>query len=130
MTAPRVAAESRRRAGLSLVQVLTSFRQLTFLGEDAARLIRARRVNRCATLFDMLDNAFLVYDERGARAVAAFFIEDAVVAHGRAFEIAEERERDSNLLCEFAVGGNTVDAKTKNLSVGGFEFRDISLIRF
>jgi hypothetical protein len=76
----------------------------------------------------VLDDAFLVYDERGARAVAAFFVEDAVVAHGRAFEIAEQRERDLDVFGEARVGGRTVNADAQNLSFGGVEFGNISLI--
>ena len=103
--------------------------RLTLLREDAARLIRARRVNGRATLFDVLDDAVLVYDERGARAVAAFFVEDAVVAHDVAFEIAEQRERDLDVFCKARVGGRTVNADAQNLSFGGVEFGNIRLIR-
>jgi len=58
----------------------------------------------------VLDDAFLVHDEGGARAVAAFFAEDAVVAHGRAFEIAEQGERDLDVFGEARVGGRAVNA--------------------
>jgi hypothetical protein len=67
-------------------------------------LIRARRVNRRASLFDVANDSFFVYDEGGARAVAAFLVEDAVVADGGAFEIAEERERDLDVFGEARVG--------------------------
>ena len=94
------------------------------------RVDNGGRIDCDVAFVNMLDDAFFIDQEGGPIAKALLFIKDAVILHDRAFEIAEERERDSNLLCEFAVGGNTVDAKTKNLSVGGFEFRDISLIRF
>lgn len=84
--------------------------KLTLLREDAARLICAGRINGRVALFDVANDAFLVNDEGGARAEAAFFVEDAVVAHGRAFEIAEERERDLDVFGEARVGGRTVNA--------------------
>jgi hypothetical protein len=56
------------------------------------------------------DDAFLVEDERGARAEAAFLVEDAVVADGRAFEIAEQRERDLDVFGEARVGRCAVNA--------------------
>jgi len=73
-------------------------------------LIRARRVNRRASLFDAADDALLVEDEGGARAVAAFLAEDAVVANGRAFEIAEQGERDLDVFGEARVGRGAVYA--------------------
>jgi hypothetical protein len=85
-------------------------RQLPLLGEDAARLERPRRVNRRVALFDVADDAVLVEHERGARAEAAVFVEDAVVADCRAFEIAEQRERDLDVFGEARVGGRTVNA--------------------
>src|SRR5919206_712086 len=78
---------------------------LTFLREDAARLIRARRVDGGVALFDVAYDAFLIDDERGARAEAAFLVENAVIAHGRAFEIAQERESDLDVFGEARVGG-------------------------
>ena len=92
------------------VSAVSLYGELTLLREDAARLIRARRVNRRATLFDVADDAVLVYDERGARAVAAFFVEDAVVAHGRAFEIAEQGKGDLDVFGEARIGGRAVNA--------------------
>jgi hypothetical protein len=61
-------------------------------------------------LFDVADDAFLVEHEGGARAEAAFFVEDAVIAHGRAFEIAEQRERDLDIFGEARVGRCAVNA--------------------
>ena len=58
----------------------------------------------------MADDAFLVEDERGARAEAAFLVEDSVVTHGRAFEIAEQRERDLDVFGEARVGRCAVNA--------------------
>ena len=103
-------------------------RLLTLLHEDAARLICARRVNGRASLFDVADDAFLIHDKRGARAVAAFFIEDAVIAHGCAFEIAEKWKCHLDVFGEAGVGGRTVHADSQDLCVGGVEFGNISLI--
>jgi hypothetical protein len=77
----------------------------------------------------VLNDSFLVHDERGARAVAAFLVEDAVVADGLAFEIAEERERDLDVFGEARVGGRTVYTDAQNLSFGSVEFGNIRLIR-
>src|SRR5207302_2102620 len=65
----------------------------------------------------------------GAIAIATLFVEDAVIFHDGAFEIAEQREGYAVLFGEFLVGGNAVYAETKNLGIGRFEFGDISLIR-
>ena len=78
----------------------------------------------------MLDDSFFIDNEGGAIAKALLFVEDAVIFDNGTFEIAQQRKRDPELLREFAVCGNAVYAKTKNLGVGGFEFRDIILIRF
>ena len=77
----------------------------------------------------MSNDAFLIDQERGAIAKALLLVEDAIIFHDSAFEIAEYRKRDSNLLREFAVGGDTVDTHSENLSFVCFEFGDISLIR-
>ena len=79
---------------------------------------------------DVLNDAFLIDHEGGAIAEALLLVEDTIILDYSAFEIAEDRKRNSNLLCKFAVGGNAVYAETKNLGIGVVEFRDISLIRF
>ena len=78
----------------------------------------------------MTNDAFFIDQESGAISKALLFIKNAIVFDDGAFEVAEKRESDSDLLCEFAVGGNTVNTEAENLSVGCFEFSDISLIRF
>jgi len=75
------------------------------------------------------DDAFLVDQESGAISEPLLFVKDAIVLYDSAFEIAEYRKSNSNLFCEFAVGGNAVDTHSKNLSFITFEFGDISLIR-
>ena len=76
----------------------------------------------------MADDAFLVEDESGARAEAAFFVEDAVVADGRAFEIAQERESYLDVFGEARVGRCAVHADAQDLCFAGVEFGNISLI--
>jgi hypothetical protein len=56
------------------------------------------------------DDALLVEHEGGARAEAAFLVEDAVVADGRAFEIAEEWKGDLDVFGETGVGRRAVNA--------------------
>ena len=77
----------------------------------------------------MLDDAVLVYYERGAAPEASLFVEDAVVFNDFSFEIAEQRKGDPDLFGESCIGGGTVNANTENLRAGGFEFGDIRLIR-
>ena len=82
-----------------------------------------------AAFVDMLNDPVFVDHEGGAIPKALLFVEDAIVLHDGAFEIAEKREGNAILFAEFAVGGNAVYADAENLCVGRFEFGDISLIR-
>ncbi len=75
------------------------------------------------------DDAFFVDQEGGAISKALLLVEDSIIFDYGAFEIAEEREGNSYLFGEFAIGGNAVNTHSENLSFGGFEFGDISLIR-
>ena len=75
------------------------------------------------------DDAFFIDQKGGAIAEALLLIEDAVVFDDGAFEIAEDRESYSKLLCEFTVGRNTVNTHSENLCLVAFKFGDISLIR-
>jgi hypothetical protein len=77
----------------------------------------------------VLNDAILVDDKCRSIAEALFFVEDPVVFHHGSFEIAEEWKGHADVLCKSAIGRNAIDADTKNLSVGSFEFGDISLIR-
>ena len=88
------------------------------------------RIDGDVSFVDLLNDAFFINQERGAVSKALLLVIDTIRFDYRAFEIAEKRKRDFNLLCEFAVGGDAVYTHPKNLSVGGFEFCDISLIRF
>ena len=57
---------------------------------------------------NVADYSFLIDYEGGAIAEALLLVEDAVVFHDCAFEIAKEGKRDFDLLGKFAVGGDTV----------------------
>src|ERR1041384_395034 len=97
--------------------------------EEVACLVSAGRVNGGAALFDVFDDALFVYDEGGARRVAALFVEQAVVFDGRAMPVAQKRKGYADVLSKPAVGGEAVHADAENLRVGGAEFGDIRLIR-
>ena len=98
--------------------------------KHVTRVDDGRRIDRDVSFVNVTNDAFFVDQESGAISKALLLIKNAIVFDDGAFEVAEDREGNSNLLCKFAVGGNTVYTQTKNLSVGCFEFSDISLIRF
>lgn len=78
----------------------------------------------------MPDDSFFIDHEGGTISKTLILVKDTISLHHSAFgEIAEYRKCDSELFCEFAIGRNTVDTQTKNLSLGCFEFGEISLIR-
>src|SRR5205085_5587511 len=115
----------RVRCGVGLQGV----RALTLLMlEDVARLISARRVNGRAPLFDMFDDALFINDERGARRIAALFVEQAVVFDDGAMPVAQEGEGYADVLREPSVRGEAVHADAQDLRFGGVEFGNIRLI--
>jgi hypothetical protein len=87
------------------------------------------RIDRHVSFIDVPDDAFFIDQEGGAISKALLLVEDAVVFNNSAFEIAEDGECNSELFCEFAVGGNAVDTHSEDLSFVSFELGDISLIR-
>ena len=97
--------------------------------EHVTGLDHSGRIDRHVSFVNVPDDAFFIDQEGGAISKALLLVEDTIILDHGAFEIAEDGERNSNLFCEFAVGGNTVDTHSKNLSLVGFEFGDISLIR-
>src|SRR5438309_5729555 len=97
--------------------------------QDVACILGACRIDSFAAFFDMLDDSVLVDHEGCPIAVAALFIEDAVVSYHRAFEITQQRKGQAILFGKFAIGGHAVNANAENLGVGRVEFGDISLIR-
>ena len=98
--------------------------------EHVACFDHRRRIDGDVSFVDVPNDAFLIDQEGGSIAKALLLVEDAIIFHYGAFEIAEDREGNSKLFGEFAVGGNTINTHSENLGVGGFEFSDISLIRF
>ena|SRR5882724_219983 len=87
------------------------------------------RINRYISLVDVLNDAILVNNECGSIAEALFFIKNSVVFHDGSLEITEQWKRNTDVLRETPVGRNTVNTDAENLSIGSFEFGDISLIR-
>jgi hypothetical protein len=87
------------------------------------------RIDGHVSFINVPDDAFFIDQESGAISKALLLVVDAIVFNDGAFEIAEDGERNSNLFGEFAVGGNTVDTHSEDLSLVCFEFGDISLIR-
>jgi len=86
--------------------------------EHITRVYNARRIDRDISFVNVTNDAFFIDQERGAVSEALLLIEDAVVFDDSALEVAENRKRNLNLFCEFAVGGNAVYTETENLSVG------------
>ncbi len=87
------------------------------------------RIDRHVSFVNVPDDAFFIDQEGGAISKTLLLVEDAIVFNDGAFEIAEDGKSNSELFCEFAVGGNAVDTHSEDLSLVGFEFGDISLIR-
>jgi len=72
---------------------------------------------------------FLSINECGSIAEALFFIKNSVVFHYSSLEITQQWKTLHRCPARNAVGRNAVDADPENLSIGSFEFGDISLIR-
>jgi len=86
--------------------------------EHVARFDSGRRIDCDVSFVNVLNDSFFIDHEGGAIAKALLLVKDTIVLDYSAFEITEERERNSKLLGKFAVGGNTVDTHAENLSVG------------
>ena len=86
--------------------------------EDVTRLHDAARIDRDVTFIDVPDDALFVDHEGGAISKTLLLIEDTIILDYGAFEVAEDRKRDFDLFCKFAVGGNTVYTHAEYLSVG------------
>lgn len=97
--------------------------------EDVTGLNDCGRIDRHVSFVNVPDDAFFIDQEGGAISKALLLVEDAIVFDDSAFEIAEDGKCNSELFCEFAVGGNAVDTHSEDLSLISFEFGDISLIR-
>jgi len=66
----------------------------------------------------VLDDAVFIDHKGCAISKALLFVKDTIILNYCAFEIAEEWKCYCELLCEFAVGGDTVYTQSKNLGVG------------
>src|SRR5437773_7753464 len=97
--------------------------------QDVASILSAGRIDGFVAFLDVLDDAVFVDYERSAIAVAALFIEDAVVFYHRVFYVAQDRKSNAVLFRELRIGKGAVDAEAENLGIICFEFGDISLIR-
>ena len=97
--------------------------------QDVTCVNDRRWIDRDVSFVDVLNDSFFIDHEGSAVTETLLFVEDAVVFDDSAFEVTEDGEGNSDLFCEFAVGGNTVNTHAEDLRVGGFEFGDISLIR-
>ena len=97
--------------------------------ERITRVDHGRRIDRDVSFVNLPNDAFFIDQEGGAISKALFLVEDAIVFNDSTFEIAENRKCNSELFCEFAVGGNAVDTHSEGLSLIAFELGDISLIR-
>ena len=102
---------------------------LSLFIKQTACLVSAGRVDCGVALLNVADDTFFVHDERGTSGESAFFVKDAVLLNHMAFEIAKQRERDSDILGEAFVAGKSVNTDPEHLRVGGIEFGDSSLIR-
>jgi hypothetical protein len=85
-------------------------------------------IDRYVSFVDVLNDPVLIDYECGAISETLRFVENAVILHHCSFEIAEEGKSDADVLREAFVSWNAVHAHTENLSIGSFEFGDISLI--
>src|ERR1044072_4844041 len=97
--------------------------------EYVARVDHSGWIDGDVPFVELTDDAFFIDQKGGAIAEALLLVKDAVILHDGTFEIAEDGERHAKLFGEFAVGRNTVNTHSENLSLVAFKFGDISLIR-
>ena len=86
--------------------------------EGVTRVHHAAWIERDVAFVDVSNDTFFIDHEGGTIAKPLLLVEDTIILDYSAFEIAEDRKRNSNLFSEFAVGGNTVYTHAENLSVG------------
>jgi hypothetical protein len=86
-------------------------------------------IDRYVPFIDVLNDPVLI-DYKGSTIPKALrLIKNAVIPHDCSFEIAQQGKRDTDVLREAFVGGNTIYTDAEDLRVHSFEFGDISLIR-
>ena len=86
--------------------------------EHVTRLDNGGRIDCDVSFVDVPNDAFFIDQEGGTISEALLLVEHTVILNYSAFEIAEYRKCDPNLLCKLAVGRNTVDTHAENLGVG------------
>src|SRR5260370_36515711 len=86
--------------------------------QDVACFFSRSWIDGHIAFVDVLNDSVLINHERRAIAVATFFVEDAIVFDDRVFDVAQQRECDSDLFGKFSVGIRTVTAYAENLSAG------------
>ena len=107
-----------------------SGRASTLLGRNAgANRVSAGWVDGRVSLLDVLDDAVAIHHKGGPSGQAVILVQDAVILGDLVGHIAEQGKVHADFIGEFLVGYETVDTDAQNLSSGGFEFGDISLIR-
>ena|SRR5438067_1231983 len=97
--------------------------------EGAARLIRARWINRLVALLYVADDPVFVYDESRAASDESFFIKDAVSSNHLPLDVGEKRESYTYVFLEALVCGIAINTNAQNLCVALLKVGDISLIR-
>jgi hypothetical protein len=89
-----------------------------FAHEHVTRLYNGGGIDGDVAFVNVTNDAFFIDEEGGPISKPLLFVEDTIVLNDSAFEIAQDWERDFNLPGKLAVGGNTVNTHTENLSVG------------
>ena|SRR5215216_1608907 len=89
-----------------------------FVHKHVAGVSSAGGIDCGVSFVNVPNDALFIDHEGGAISEALLLVEDAISLNDSAFEIAEYRKSNRNLLCEFAVGGNAVYTHAENLSVG------------
>src|SRR5256885_7091977 len=74
------------------------------VGEHVTRVHNARRIDCYVSLVDVSNNAFFIDHEGCAISKALLLVKDAIILHHGAFEVAEYRKGNAELLGKFAVG--------------------------
>ena len=86
--------------------------------QNVARVHNCRRIDCDVSFVNVTNDAFLIDQKSGAITKALLLVKDSIRLNDSSLEIAEDWKCDFDLFCEFAVGGNTVNTHTENLSVG------------
>src|SRR5712692_4611375 len=112
------------------VPAVPYLRRRLLVRKDVARVFRTGWIDRHVALVYVLNDPVFVDHKRRAIAIAALFIEDAIVLHHTSLlKITQKREGKAQLFGKFAVSIRAVNADAENLGVRRIEFGDISLIR-